>query len=56
MMLPKLNHRNSAKTQGTPTMDAEQLQHVEHFFYAQLARDARLGYFDAERVLFIKKV
>jgi len=37
-------------------MDAEQLQHVEHFFYAQLARDARLGYFDAERVLFIKKV
>merc|ERR1711924_132091 len=33
----------------------EQLTHVEHFFYAQLARDARLGYFDAERVLFIKK-
>jgi len=43
------------KLMGSPTMDAEQMVHVEHFFYAQLARDARLGYFDAERVLFIKK-
>jgi len=43
------------KLMGSPTMDVEQMTHVEHFFYAQLARDARLGYFDAERVLFIKK-
>lgn len=41
---------------GSATMDVEQMTHVEHFFYAQLARDARLGYGDAERVLFIKKV
>jgi len=30
------------ESQGTPTMDAEQLTHVEHFFYAQVNRATAL--------------
>eukprot|EP00658_Telonema_sp_P-2_P012422 TRINITY_DN14726_c0_g1_i1.p1 TRINITY_DN14726_c0_g1~~TRINITY_DN14726_c0_g1_i1.p1 ORF type:complete len:216 (-),score=39.81 TRINITY_DN14726_c0_g1_i1:451-1098(-) len=40
---------------GTGTMDADQREHARHFFNAQLARDERMGFYDAESVLFFKK-
>merc|ERR1711865_464264 len=40
---------------ATPTEDADQRAHASHFFNAQVAKDARCGFYDAEQLFFVKK-